>query len=146
MIDPSCEWGLRGLPPEWEIYLQISGLSKSEIKVRPKEALNVLLVSTGNKKALPPKNSVEQEMRGVLDFKENDPADDYHFEARIGKGGQGLVYLAWKKENKEQLYAVKLMEASDKVVEYKIKKEIALGILAKSNYVINFYEMYRFMG
>jgi len=38
------------------------------------------------------------------------------------------------------------MRVKDKNSEYKIKKEIAIGILAKSDYVINFYDMYKFKG
>lgn len=145
-IDPNSEWGLKGLPPEWEFYLQTSGLTKDEIKMKPKEVLNVLLFTTGNKQALPPKKQVEQQMKEVLDFKDEDPWDHFTFEARIGKGGQGNVYSAYKKNQKDQLFAFKVMKVTDRVVEYKIKKEIAIGFLAKSNYVIGFFDMYRFKG
>jgi len=85
-------------------------------------------------------------MKEVLDFKDEDPADNYVFEARIGKGGQGNVFSAYKKNQKDQVFAFKVMKVTDRVVEYKIKKEIAIGFLAKSNYVIAFYDMYRFKG
>ena len=145
-IDANTEWGLKGLPPEWEFYLQTSGLTKEEIKMKPNEILNVLLVQTGNKQALPQKKQVEAQMKEDLDFKDEDPSDSYTFEARIGKGGQGNVYSAFKKNQKDQLFACKVMKVTDRVVEYKIKKEIAIGFLAKSDYVIGFYDMYRFKG
>lgn len=85
-------------------------------------------------------------MRKVLEFKTNDPSEDLHFDSKVGKGGQGMVFLAWKKDKKDEVYAVKLMRVKDKNSEYKIKKEIAIGILAKSDYVINFYDMYKFKG
>lgn len=117
------------------------------MKDNPEELLNILLISTGQKKPIaqpPPKTVVEKDMREVLDFKTNDPSEDFVFEARVGKGGQGTVFLGWKKDNKNEKYAMKLMKVKDRSAEYKIKKEIAIGILAKSQYVINFYEMYKF--
>ena len=145
-IDPSTEFGLRGLPEEWQMYLETSGLTKEQIKMRPKEVLNVLLVSTGNKQALPPKKEVERQMKEVLNFRTEDPSDFYDFEARIGKGGQGLVFEALKKGEKDKIYAVKMMKITDRGVEYKIKKEIAIGFLATSPYVVEFYETFKFKG
>lgn len=146
-IDKNAEYGLKGLPLEWKIYLEASGLTKKEIQDKPQEMLNVLLVTTGQREAQPPpKKEVETQMRKVLEFKTNDPSEDLHFDSKVGKGGQGMVFLAWKKDKKDEVYAVKLMRVKDKNSEYKIKKEIAIGILAKSDYVINFYDMYKFKG
>ena len=55
-----------------------------------------------------------------------------------------MVFLAWRKDKKDELYAVKLMKVKDRSAEHKIKKEIAMGILSQSDVVINFYDMYKF--
>ena len=144
-IDKTSEYGLKGIPPEWMIYLENSGLTKKEIRDKPEEALNVMLVSTGRKTPKPPmKKEFDEEVRKIIEFKTNDPSEDLHFDSKIGKGGQGMVFLAWRKDKKDELYAVKLMKVKDRSAEHKIKKEIAMGILSQSDVVINFYDMYKF--
>ena len=144
-VDKGSEYGLKGLPLEWRMYLEASGLTKQEIQDKPEEVLNVLLVSSGQRQAKPPlKKDFEDEMRKIIDFKKNDPSEDLHFDSKIGKGGQGMVFLVWRKGNTNEKYAVKLMKVKDKSSEDKIRKEIAMGILSLSDVIINFYDMYKF--
>lgn len=73
------------------ISLSRSGITKQEMRAKPQEILNVLLTSTGRKKALPQKKETEQKIH-VLDFKYSDPSDDFVLDAKVGKGGQSLVF------------------------------------------------------
>jgi hypothetical protein len=64
-VDPLAPTGFKGLPPQWDAMLSVSGISKAEVSAHPQEVLDVLQFHMeGPPPKLPKKAALGEEQEG----------------------------------------------------------------------------------
>jgi serine/threonine protein kinase len=121
-VDYNASTGLVGLPPEWEVLLQSSGILKKEVLAFPSEMVQVLeFDSSGHRSASKPDvlSAAPGDVSPVLDLEElvalEDPHDTYLRFERLAGGASGEVYRAERRDTKKVFALKKIVVDSESV-------------------------------
>jgi len=153
-VDFDSETGFSGLPPEWEVAIKTSGITKKEVLDNPQEAIRVLeFVQQNENPQLRPKSvQVNQSANNSIQplpedktitltelVSKNDPSTLYRDMEKIGEGAAGEVFKAFIGNGKQ--VAVKKMEINGENMKLLITE---IGIMKTSHHenIVDYIDSY----
>jgi len=138
-VDFDSETGFSGLPPEWEVAIKTSGITKKEVLDNPQEAIRVLeFVQQNENPQLRPKSSQVAQPQPLPEDKNislhelvspQDPSTLYRDMEKIGEGAAGEVFKAFLSNGKQ--VAVKKMEINGENMKLLVTE---IGIMKTSHH------------
>jgi len=152
-VDFDSATGFSGLPPEWELLLKGSGISREDVIANPDETLQVLEFHSNfqkdDKKKTPNASFVTHKVQPLpeerpqtlheLVSREN-PSNIYLDMNKIGEGAAGEVFVATDSRSGKKV-AVKKMEINAENVKLLITE---IGIMKTSHHenIVDFFDSY----
>jgi len=139
----------KGLPPEWELLLRITGLNE-EFYVNPNAAVGVInfqqvwreslaLASTPVSNAPMPRQYTEPALEELVS--ESDPRSHYSNWSKIGEGAFGEVWVAYDSKTNARV-AVKKMEITRKNRKYIINEIVNQRAVSHHPNIVKFFDCY----
>ncbi|KAA6370407.1 MAG: hypothetical protein EZS28_034067, partial [Streblomastix strix] len=140
--DPQSATGLAGLPPEWEVMLKTSGITKAEIAAHSDVVINLMQknapmilkdqlstdrsTSRDDLAPLPKQEELKRQMKWDRIIRSGCDVDrEYPVRKRIGEGSTGYVYVALHKGEKDKV-ALKVMLITEETDTVALLNEIYL--------------------
>lgn len=140
-VDPSAPTGFRGLPPQWDAMLSVSGITKEQVASHPQEVLDVLQFHMeGPPPKLPKKASFEKDLETASLITRGDPTTIFFDLKKLGEGASGQVYLGSDRRSPAaEKVAIKVAPVSDLA---NLKQEIALQKMSAHPCIVGYKETF----
>eukprot|EP00759_Apiculatamorpha_spiralis_P008816 PhF_6_TR15672/c0_g1_i1/m.24367/K04409/PAK1; p21-activated kinase 1 len=144
-IDPTAEFGLRGLPPHFEMILRKSGLTKEDIRTHAKEVVQVLdfqdkmLLDDD----LPPAPLVDKtkSLNDIIDTRT--PSDLYKDFQKLDAGSQGEVFKARRIADGKEVAVKKITIKNERKDLPNLEREILTMHAANHENIVRLYSCHR---
>eukprot|EP00792_Barthelona_sp_PAP020_P005753 TRINITY_DN2786_c0_g2_i1.p1 TRINITY_DN2786_c0_g2~~TRINITY_DN2786_c0_g2_i1.p1 ORF type:complete len:431 (+),score=117.31 TRINITY_DN2786_c0_g2_i1:47-1339(+) len=132
-----------GLPPEWEVLLENSGITPEEQSAHPQVIIDSLhyLAEGPSAPQLPKQIDIDQTMSEASKISPHDPRKLFDNMHRIGQGGSGSVYVARRKKD-GKLVAIKTTAITPQVDLQSLKNEIAMTRTSKHPFIVDYFQSY----
>ena len=139
-IDPHSSTGFKGLPKQWKVLLQSSGISREEVGRNPQEVLDVLQFHMeGPPPKMPTRQSLQRNVHAAVNIIQDvDPSKVFRRHKKLGEGASGVVWSATELATKKKC-AVKITDLSDLA---NLKNEIAMQTLSSHPNVVQYMGAY----
>mmetsp|Transcript_13924 Transcript_13924/g.21073 ORF Transcript_13924/g.21073 Transcript_13924/m.21073 type:complete len:478 (-) Transcript_13924:37-1470(-) len=145
--DPTAEYGLAGLPPEWIAQMKSSGIKREDVLKDPKAALGALEIMGNNMEATAQpvrkayaKNLAELTLDDLI--LPGDPSKIFKSMQKLDEGSSGTVYKGINvKTNK--VCAIKVIHMSKDTNPTALVNEIAMMDSCKHEHIVEYLGAYK---
>uniref|UniRef100_A0A7S1KRM5 Non-specific serine/threonine protein kinase n=2 Tax=Percolomonas cosmopolitus TaxID=63605 RepID=A0A7S1KRM5_9EUKA len=147
-VDPDSELGFSGLPDDWKVMIQSSGIRKKDVLKDPKAALGALKLATNDMKITsdqpitqrPLKKQAERRKLADL-ISRDDPTKLFKSMKKLDEGSSGVVYKGIHTKTK-QVCAIKVIHMKKDTKIETLENEIAMMESTVHNNIVTYIGSY----